>query len=298
MTPVNEPRRTSAVSVYDHGRETGWLGGNQRWWFDPAFPHAFSIFDLDAFYDENYFGVDHVGPETVTQYVNHVLAFGAELLGRPVESVLEAGCAGGWFTEELVRRGIDVIAIEGTRVGYDKTIARDVPASRVIRHDLRLPLALGRSFDMALCTEVAEHIECPFSSQLVQNLVTHSPLVWFSFEEPSTNDAHYHHSNEQPEAFWINLFRFYGYRMRRLPDAVIKAVESRGRMIFCAPGVAPALAGEWASASASTAPSGGLGGADPQFQPKPPVPLWKRVARDVIPPGLVRLGRRLFSPAR
>ena len=288
MDTPKEPGRTSAVSVYDNGRETGWLGGNQRWWFDPNFAHAFSIFDLDAFYDENYFQVDHVGPEVVKQYVNHVLAFGAELLGRPVESVLEAGCAGGWFTEELVSRGIDVVAVEGTRVGYDRTIARGVPSSRVIRHDLRLPLSLGRTFDMALCTEVAEHIECPFSSQLVQNLVTHSQVVWFSFEEPSTNDAHYHHSNEQPEAFWINLFRFYGYRMRRLPDEVIKAVESRGRMIFCAPGVAPSLTGEWTATATR-----GLGGPDPQLQPKPPAPLWKRVAGDVIPPGLVKLARRL-----
>ncbi|MEA2463508.1 MAG: hypothetical protein QOJ98_1255, partial [Acidobacteriota bacterium] len=204
--PPHETHHTAKVRAYVDGEEKGWLGDNQRWWFDPAFAHAFSIFDLDSFYDENYFKVDHVGPDTVTKYVDHVLAFGAQLLGRPVESVFEAGSAGGWFTEELIRRKIDVMAVEGTRVGYDRSVARGVPRSQIVHHDLRVPLSLGRQFDMALCTEVAEHIECPFSSQLVQNLVTHSQLVWFSFEEPGTNDAHYHHSNEQPEPFWINLF--------------------------------------------------------------------------------------------
>ena len=288
MDISSDSHRTSKVRVYENGQEKGWLGGNQRWWFDPAFAHSFSIFDLDSFYDENYFKVDHVGPETVTRYVDYVLAFGEELLGRPVQSVLEAGCAGGWFTEELVRRGIDVVALEGTHVGYDKTIARGVPASRVIRHDLRLPLSLGREFDMALCTEVAEHIECPFSSQLVQNLVNHSQLVWFSFEEPSTNDAHYHHCNEQPEPFWVNLFRFYGYRMRRLPAEVTAAIDFRGRMIFCGPRITTSLADDSPAIVAT-----GLGTSDPQFAPKPPSPLWKRVARNVLPQGLLKIARRL-----
>jgi hypothetical protein len=280
--------RTAKIRVYEDGQERGWLGGNQRWWFDPAFPHSFSIFDLDSLYDNNYFRVDHVGQDVVKQYVDYVLAFGEKLLGRPVVSILEAGCAGGWFTEELFRRNIDVTAVEGTRVGYDKTIARGVPASRVIRHDLRLPLALGRQFDMALCTEVAEHIECPFSSQLVQNLVNHSQLVWFSFEEPGTNDAHYHHSNEQPAPFWINLFRFYGYRTWRLPDEVTRATEMRGRMIFCGPQVTTSLAEDLPVVAGS-----GLGTVGPQLAPAPPSPLWKRVARNVLPPGLITLARWL-----
>jgi len=286
-TPRNTVE-TTKVRVNENGASKGWLGDNQRWWFDPSFAHAFSIFDLDSFYDATYFAEDHVRPETVTRYVDHVLAFGAELLGRPVTSVLEAGCAGGWFTEELIRRQIDVVAIEGTQSGYDRTVARGVPRSRVIRHDLRQPLALGRQFDMALCTEVAEHIECPFSSQLVQNLVNHSQLVWFSFEEPSTNDAHYHHSNEQPELFWINLFRFYGYRMRRLPVEVTRAIEDRGRMIFCGPVAAPSIPEDWSAAITT-----GLGGANRQSQVPPTPPLWRRIARNVVPPGLVKLARSL-----
>jgi SAM-dependent methyltransferase len=204
---------TTEVRVLDEqGDDRGYLKQRQNWWFDPAFPHSFELFDLDAFYEEPYYASDHVGPDTVRAYVDAVLHYGERLRGRPVRSVLECGCAGGWFTEEFLRRGIDVFAVEGSSAGVQRTRARGVPAKNVQQHDLRRPLQLERRFDIAVCTEVAEHIECPFSGQLVQNLVSHSDVVWFSFEPPDTNEAKYHHSNEQPAMFWINLFRFYGYQ--------------------------------------------------------------------------------------
>jgi SAM-dependent methyltransferase len=229
---------TTEVKVLDEqGTDQGYLRTRQNWWFDPTFPHAFELFDLDAFYEESYYATDHVSHDTVCAYVDAVLQYGARLLGRPVQSVLECGCAGGWFTEEFVKRGVDVFAVEGSRAGVKRTLSRGVPTERLRRHDLRRPLQLDRRFDVAICTEVAEHVECPFSGQLVQNLVSHSDLVWFSFEEPDTNEAHYHHSNEQPAKFWLNLFRFYDYRVIELPAEVGRIVGDRGTHIFCAPNI-------------------------------------------------------------
>ncbi len=228
MTTMN----TCKVSVFDENTDKGWLGANQQWWFDPQFPHAFSIFDLDGFYEENYFKHDHVGPHIVEGYVSHVLDYGRKFLGREARSILELGCGGGWFTEGFLKRGIDIVAVEGTHAGYNRALKRGVPSHLLIRHDLRKALALNRSFDMVVCTEVAEHIECPFSSQLVQNIVNHGRVAWFSFEAPGTNDAHYHHCNEQPERFWKNLFKFYGYNMWKLPAEVCDAVQGRGNIIF------------------------------------------------------------------
>ena len=226
--------RTDKIQTYNNGVDVGYLGDNQTWWFDPSFEHSFTIFDLDTFYPDAYFENDHVGVETVQNYVNYVLEYGRLLLGRDVQSVLEIGCAGGWFTNEFIKRGIDIIAVEGTIAGVAKAIKRGVPPEMVIKHDLRQPWHLNRKFDVVLCTEVAEHIECPFSSQLVNNLVRHADFVWFSFEEPGTNEAAYHHCNEQPVKFWRNLFRYYNFRMLPLPPTVITAVETRGKCICCA----------------------------------------------------------------
>lgn len=245
------------------GEDIGYLQNRQHWWFDPEFPHAFELFDIDGFYEEHYFGTDHVSAEAVTAYADAVLDYGRRLTGSPVEALLEAGCGGGWFTKEFLDRGLDVLAIEGTRAGVARTEARGVPASRLIRHDLRRPLALGRRFPVAVCTEVAEHIECPFAGQLVQTLVDHADVIWFSFEAPGTNQAHYHHTNEQPARFWINLFAFHDYTPIAVPQEIREKTESRGSYIFCSPAiripqdllpVAPSARVE-ASAGAAMAPA-------------------------------------------
>ncbi len=223
--------RTDAVQTYAGGKDVGYLGDNQKWWFDSTFEHSFTLFDLDAFYPDNYFENDHVGATVVKHYVDFVLEYGLLMLGREVQSILEMGCAGGWFTNEFLRRSIDIIAVEGTVAGVKKAVKRGVPPELIVRHDLRQPLDLQRKFDLVLCTEVAEHIECPFSGQLISNLVNHSDLVWFSFEGPGGNEAAYHHCNEQPAKFWRNLFRYYGYNMLLLPESVTTSVEGRGKYI-------------------------------------------------------------------
>ena len=35
--------------------DLGYLGNNQRWWFDENHPDSFEIFDLDGFYPQEYF---------------------------------------------------------------------------------------------------------------------------------------------------------------------------------------------------------------------------------------------------
>lgn len=107
-----------------------------------------------------------------------------------------------------------------------------------MKHDIRLPLELEPTFqyDMLFATEVAEHIEPPFSSQFVHNCVKHSNLVWFSHESDDVdNENHIHHSNEQPEKFWINLFAFFGYRYVRINPAFLPYFENRGGLIFYNP---------------------------------------------------------------
>src|SRR5947209_11300415 len=105
---------TLKVSVYKDGQDIGWLGDRQNWWFDTDFAHSFSIFDIDAFYQGEYFGTDHVDEYSVSQFVDTVLEWGKKLLGRDVVSVLELGCGGGWYTEEFLKRAIDIVAVEGS----------------------------------------------------------------------------------------------------------------------------------------------------------------------------------------
>jgi len=221
------------VEIFDEkGQDNGWIGNNQFWWFDINYKDSFELFDLDSFYSETYFSNDHVGDNAIKNYVSYVKEYYKHLTGKELSSVFEAGCAGGWFTKEFIKNDIDIIAIEGSKCGYDASLSKGIPSNRIIRHDLRREIQLNRKFDIACCTEVAEHVETPFSSQLIKTLTDHSDIIWFSFEEPGTNMAHYHHPNEQPAKFWINLFDFYGYKCLQIPDSVAITYDWRGRYIF------------------------------------------------------------------
>lgn len=221
--------------VYKNGEDNGWLL-KQNYWFDPDHAHGFEIADLDVLYPDQYFAADHVKPETVNAYCSYVMQYFKSITGKDLESVVEVGCAGGWFGKGFKERGVYVTGTDGATSGLIRAAHIGTGVyPMLVQHDLRQPLVYPLQFshfEMALCTEVAEHIEPPFSATLVRSLTQLSDLVWFSFEPPNTNPAHRHHPNEMPAKFWINLFEFFGYGCYMLPDEVFNACEGRGRMIF------------------------------------------------------------------
>lgn len=225
---------TTKVKTFLKGKDKGFIGKGINWWFNPNFKDSFSIFDLDSFYQNDYFSYKPADPKTIKNNVNTILKYGKVFLGKDVKSVLEIGSGGGWFTKEFIKNNIEVTAVEGSSIGFKKTkqVIGGSKNSIAIKHDLRLTLNLNKKFDIVVCTEVAEHIEPPFSGQLVQNLTNYSKLVWFSFEKPMTNEQHYHHPNEQPEKFWRKLFEFYDFKMVRLSDEISKKLAYRGGYIF------------------------------------------------------------------
>ena len=109
---------------------------------------------------------------------------------------------------------------------------RKVPEARVVKHDLRLPLYLKRRFDMVAMTEVVEHVEPVFSSQIILNAILHSDVIWFSYKHASAaQKATLFHPNEAPEKQWTSLFAFYGYNCVLMPAKARSAVRYRGDLI-------------------------------------------------------------------
>jgi hypothetical protein len=177
------------------------------WWFDLNNKDSFSFFNLDSFYDDQYFKNDHLGEDIIEGMIYLMNQIHLRLTNKELESVIELGCGGGWITERIYNHKFKIQAVEGSLSGYNKCINRGLK-DVVLKHDLRLPLNLNKKYNMCICTEVAEHIEPPFSSVLINNIITHSDIAWFSFNK---NDGHHHHSNPQPDKFWINLFDFFNW---------------------------------------------------------------------------------------
>ena len=172
-----------------------------NWWYDPTQPNALHYFHLDALYSVEYHGEDHVTGSVVETYATAALAYCAHLLGRKCNEVVDVGAARCYFSEGMRRLGANVTSVEGTTAGVNACRQRADPGT-VLQKDLRMPLGLHRRFDLATCTEVAEHIEPPFAGTLVHSLTEAADVVWFSSEAPKwvlDNDDHLHHSNEQPQ---------------------------------------------------------------------------------------------------
>jgi len=172
-------------------------------------------------------------------YCNAVKSYYENLTGKELYTIIEFGSAGGWFTKYFQDYfDVEIKAIEPTENGHNKCKERGI--KNVLWEDIRIinrmyePSAnhqFFRKYNVALCTEVAEHIEPFFACNVVHNLIVNSDFIWWSSAEPGAK-PHLHHPNEQPLKYWINLFDFYGFGCYMLPDEVFNACQGRGRCIF------------------------------------------------------------------
>lgn len=219
------------IEIFKDGSEHWKINVDGNWWFNPMFENSFEIFDLNSFYPKNFTGGGGGGKD-ISNYIYNFMSYGKKILKRNIQSVVEFGSCGGWFTKQMIDMNLDVVGIEGARGAYEIMLEKGIPKERAIHHDIRVPIELGRKFDIALCTEVAEHIEPPFSSQLIQTLTKHSDIIYFSSELPGTNTNSYHHPNEQPDKFWINLFDFYNFNSIRVSDEEREILLGRNLFVF------------------------------------------------------------------
>lgn len=126
----------------------------------------------------------------------------------PFRSVVEVGCGNAHWTcaaQELGAR--DHVVIDGP--WNDRTDLL-VDQSNFMEADLALPLDVGRRFDLALCLEVAEHVQRASATTLVQSLAGLSDVILFGAAIP--RQGGYGHVNEQWQSWWCEHFRNEGCR--------------------------------------------------------------------------------------
>jgi SAM-dependent methyltransferase len=117
-------------------------------------------------------------------------------------SVVDFGCGiGTWLKAFLVHGVADVLGLDGPYVDRSRL---KVDPSCFRECDLTGPVELGRTYDLATCLEVAEHLPTRTSRALVRALAAASPLVLFSAAVPGQGGTA--HVNEQWPEFWERLF--------------------------------------------------------------------------------------------
>ena len=123
------------------------------------------------------------------------------------KSVIDIGCGDGQFVTEFINQGItEIRGIEGNWIldSLDITAAPWLELA-----DLTKELNLVSRFDLAICLEVAEHLEEQYSNTLIASLAKASDLIFFSAAIPGQGGTN--HVNLKYPDYWARKFAEHNY---------------------------------------------------------------------------------------
>ena len=148
----------------------------------------------------------------------------APLLNRylAATSVVDFGCGTGtWLKAFRANGALSLLGLDQLDPSQAELAIRPEEYRRV---DLTRDLPLERSYDLALCLEVGEHLPPAASRTLVRNLVRASRRVVFSAATPGQGGVD--HVNERPLEHWVALFADEGYAASDFIRAALAAEKA------------------------------------------------------------------------
>jgi SAM-dependent methyltransferase len=144
------------------------------------------------------------------------------------KSVIDVGCGVGTWVKTLKSHGVeDSLGIDGSYVDQASLL---IKADSFFACDIQKPFALGRTFDVAMSLEVAEHLSFERAESFISDLCKLAPVVLFSAAIPG--QAGTNHVNEQWPTYWAALFQQNGFVI----------VERFGERFWSDPSVGPEYA--------------------------------------------------------
>jgi len=152
----------------------------------------------------------------------------------PFASVADFGTGRGTWLKAAIALGVSDVR------GYDipeiPVEQRQFPAERFFAADLGQPIDIKRQFDLAISTEVAEHLPKEHAATFIANIAKASDIVLFSGAIPYQGGAG--HWNENWVEYWVKLFTPHGFDcfdLLRLPlwnEAAIRSYYRQNVLIF------------------------------------------------------------------
>lgn len=150
-----------------------------------------------------------------------------KLIGEPVISVLDLGCAGGGMVKTFLDMGHVAVGIDGSDYNLNtKRAAWGVYPDNLFTADATKPFVLSAfgvpyKFDAVTAWEFFEHIKEPDLQGVIDNILTHlKDDGWLIASIASTqvrfsevgNDKIYYHHTIKPASWWQEHFGRAGLR--------------------------------------------------------------------------------------
>lgn len=152
----------------------------------------------------------------------------------PLQSAVDFGTGrGAWLKAAMVRGIADVRGYDIPEIPVEQ---RQFPAECFFPADLGRPVTVGRRFDLAISTEVAEHLPHEHAATFVANVASAADLVLFSAAIPYQGGAG--HVNENWVEYWVKRFAAQGFdcfdflRMQFWNEAAIRSYYRQNLLVF------------------------------------------------------------------
>lgn len=208
------------------------------------------LIQMATAYDQTFFGhMDEAAGHGAARLIPIVI----DLLAP--KSIVDVGCGRGLWLKTCESAGVkDYLGIDGDYVVRDQLA---IPHDRFVAADLTKPLTgVDRTFDLAICLEVAEHLPLTAADQIVKTLASLAPAVLFSAAIPFQPGTQ--HVNMQWQSWWAERFAHRGYqcfdyiRTKVWNDASVPTFYKQNALLYVSPDRLEALPAlqTWAQAHA------------------------------------------------
>jgi SAM-dependent methyltransferase len=128
-------------------------------------------------------------------------------------SAVDFGCGIGETLALLRNQGSEICGIDSAPAASD---ASRIP---ILSMDLTRPFFLGRTFELAISTEVGEHLPADKAETFVANIAAHTrSALFFTAAQPGQPGVN--HINCQPKAYWVRKLSGHGLRRARGLEAL------------------------------------------------------------------------------
>lgn len=171
--------------------------------------------DLAAIYDPTFFESYNAEQEADIRSAADTLVD----VFRPA-SAIDVGCGPGMLVRRLRERDVQAWGFDGSVHAIEKAhedVRRYIWQADIAKFEALTP----RTQDIAICTEVAEHIPAEKADRLVELLCSLGRFAVVFTAAPPGQGGH-DHINEQPMHYWIEKFGRMGSDVDEILTAAVK----------------------------------------------------------------------------
>jgi hypothetical protein len=130
-------------------------------------------------------------------------------------SIVDVGCGAGAWLSVAAETGVSDLT--GIDLPSSSDSAQHFGGMRFVYADLRTGVPdTGRTYDMGMSIEVAEHVPPNAGDRLVAALCRLAPVILFSAAFPAQSPSATGHVNEQFPSYWAKRFAAHGFEPREI----------------------------------------------------------------------------------